>query len=121
MRAVTTAASPPVPAGATAVCRVEDIPFGEGRRVIVEGRRIGIFNTPSGFFAIDNDCPHEGGPLSDGIVADACVTCPLHGRRVDLATGRVLGRDESVRTYALTEADGVLWLQVEPASAPEHG
>ena len=95
---------------AIALCLADDVPFGEGRSVALVDRRIGVFNTAAGFFAIDNDCPHEGGPLSDGILADACVTCPLHGRRIDLETGQVQGHNESVRSYELEVRDGTVWL-----------
>ena len=71
----------------TLVGRVEDIPYLEGRSVTVQGRRIAIFRLPSGLAAIYAHCPHAAGPLADGIVADSCVTCPLHGRRFDLHTG----------------------------------
>ncbi|MGH2906397.1 MAG: Rieske 2Fe-2S domain-containing protein [Solirubrobacterales bacterium] len=96
--------------GAIALCLAADVPFGEGRSVALINRRIGVFNTASGFFAVDNDCPHQGGPLSDGILADACVTCPLHGWRIDLASGSVLGQSETVTTYPLEVADGTVWL-----------
>ena len=67
--------------------RVEDVPLLEGRSVTVAGRRVAVFRTAEGFHAIDAACPHEGGPLADGLVADSCVTCPLHGWRFDLRTG----------------------------------
>jgi nitrite reductase (NADH) small subunit len=99
-----------IPQGAIALCLESDVPFGEGRSVALMNRRVGVFNTAAGFFAIDNDCPHQGGPLSDGIVADACVTCPLHGRRIDLTDGSVHGHDESVATYELEVRDGTVWM-----------
>lgn len=92
------------------LCATGDIPFGEGRSVNVADRKIGVFHTEAGFFAIDNDCPHEGGPLSDGILADACVTCPLHGRRIDLVSGGVIGKAESVRTYEIEVRGESIWL-----------
>ena len=66
-----------------AVGRLEDVPRFEGRPVTVAGRRIAIFNTPSGVRALEDACPHKGGPLSDGLVGDGCVVCPLHNRRID--------------------------------------
>lgn len=103
-------AEPLAPKEAIALCLEADVPFGEGRSVAMINRRIGVFNTAAGFFAIDNDCPHQGGPLSDGILADACVTCPLHGRRIDLRTGTVKDQSETVRTYELEVKDGTVWL-----------
>lgn len=99
-----------LPEGAIAICLEADVPFGEGRSVALVNRRIGVFNTATGFFAIDNDCPHQGGPLSDGILADACVTCPLHGWRINLRDGTVQGQSETVTTYPLEVRDGTVWL-----------
>ncbi|MGD9695575.1 MAG: Rieske 2Fe-2S domain-containing protein [Thermoleophilia bacterium] len=95
-----------------AVARLEDIPRLEGRPVTIGGRRVAIFRTPGGPRALVDACPHRGGPLSDGLVGDDCVVCPLHGRRVSLSTGEVDGRpDERVETVPVTERDG--WLYVE--------
>jgi nitrite reductase (NADH) small subunit len=69
------------------VCGVEDVPMGEGRAVLVAGRRLAVFRAEDGWFALDAACPHRGGPLADGIVASRTVICPLHERRFDLATG----------------------------------
>jgi nitrite reductase (NADH) small subunit len=91
---------------------VEDVPMLEGRSVSVGGRRIAVFRTPEGFRAIEGACPHAGGPLADGIVADRCVTCPLHGWRFDLDTGEARNADARVRTYEVLERDGELWLAV---------
>jgi nitrite reductase (NADH) small subunit len=92
--------------------RAEDVPMLEGRSVTVGGRRIAVFRTPEGFRAIEGACPHAGGPLADGIVADRCVTCPLHGWRFDLDTGEARNADARVRTYDVHERDGELWLAV---------
>jgi nitrite reductase (NADH) small subunit len=81
---------------------VSDVPLGEGRVVTIRGRRIALFHTASGWFALDNACSHRGGPLADGILSDHCVTCPLHDRRFELATGA-----------ALTDGEGVVAHRVE--------
>ncbi len=80
----------------TLVGRSDDIPLLEGRSTSIDGRRIAIFRLLDGYAAIDAHCPHAHGPLHDGIVADSCVTCPLHGRRFDLSTGEALNGPESV-------------------------
>jgi len=92
--------------------RADDVPMLEGRSVTIGGRRIAVFRTPDGFRAIEGACPHAGGPLADGIVADRCVTCPLHGWRFDLDTGEARNADARVRTYEVLERDGELWLAV---------
>ena len=66
-----------------------NIPLREGRSVNVAGHQIAIFNLGDRFVAVDNRCPHGGGPLSDGIVSGPTVVCPLHAWRVNLETGSV--------------------------------
>jgi nitrite reductase (NADH) small subunit len=95
-------------ATAHAVCRAEDVPLGEGRAVTVEGRRIAIFNAPTGWFALDAACPHQGGPLADGLLADNCVACPLHDRRFDLGTGECLGEGEGVAAHRVEVREGTV-------------
>ena len=81
-------------------------------RSTVDGRRIAVFHLLDGFAAIDAHCPHADGPLADGIVADACVTCPLHGRRFDLETGKAGTGDARVTVYEVAERNGGLWLRL---------
>jgi nitrite reductase (NADH) small subunit len=98
------------PAGAwVAVGSAADVPLLEGRSVRFDGRRVAVFRLPDGWAAVDGACPHRGGPLSDGIVADDCVTCPLHGQRFSLRSGR--RRDApgaGVRVYEVREREGVV-------------
>jgi nitrite reductase [NAD(P)H] small subunit len=69
-----------------AYCR--DIPLREGRAVKVGIREIAIFNLGDRFLAIENRCPHKGGPLADGIISGATVVCPLHAWKISLETGK---------------------------------
>lgn len=99
----------------TRIGRADDVPALEGRSVIVEGRRIAVFRTSGGWRAIDGACPHEGGPLADGIVAERCVTCPLHGWRFDLDSGEAVNASARVASYEVVERDGALWLRLPAA------
>lgn len=74
-------------------CRVSDVPLGEGRAVTLAGRRVAVFRTTAGWYALDHACPHASGPLADGITADCSVICPLHERRFALDTGAPIGHD----------------------------
>jgi nitrite reductase (NADH) small subunit len=103
----------------TRIGRAANVPPLEGRSVIVEGWRIAVFRTAGGWRAIDGACPHEGGPLADGIVADRCVTCPLHGWRFDLDTGDAVNAAARVASYEVVERDGELWLRLPPAGLAE--
>ena len=91
--------------------RADDIPLLEGRTVLLGSRRVAVFRTPDGFHALAAACPHAGGPLADGLVADNCVTCPLHGRRFDLQTGAGIGGHPGVESHEVVVLDGELWLR----------
>jgi nitrite reductase (NADH) small subunit len=93
------------------VCSVADIPPLEGRSVSLGAKRIAIFRTARGYAALDGACPHRGGPLSDGILGEDCVVCPLHGWRVELETGVVLsGGEGRIGAYEVVERDGQLFV-----------
>jgi len=79
---------------------IEDIPR-EGARCVKNGdMTIAVFRTAKDdVFALEDKCPHRNGPLSQGIVHDGCVTCPLHNWVISLETGAAQGADEG-RTLA---------------------
>ena len=62
-----------------------------GRLVEAAGQRIALFKLADGYYAIEDTCPHAGGPLSEGPLAGDVVTCPWHGSRFNVKTGAVLG------------------------------
>lgn len=63
---------------------------GEGKTVSANGVPIALFNVGGEFYAIDNTCAHRGGPLGDGMLSGANVTCPWHGWEYDIKTGKCL-------------------------------
>ena len=71
---------------------------------------VAVFRTADDeVFALDDRCPHKGGPLSDGIVHGRSVTCPLHNWVISLETGMAQGADEGiVRTFRIRVQDGRL-------------
>ena len=98
------------------VTRVENIPLREGRSVRIGDDEIAIFNLGDDrYVAVDNACPHRGGPLCDGIVSGNAVICPLHGWKISLETGNVMKPDVCVRveTYPVSVRDGVVCVQIE--------
>ncbi|MDQ0438870.1 nitrite reductase (NADH) small subunit [Kaistia dalseonensis] len=82
---------------------IDDIPARGARCVTTPEGRIGVFRTADDqIFAIEDHCPHKGGPLSQGIVHGASVTCPLHNWVISLETGMAEGADSgTVRTIAV--------------------
>jgi nitrite reductase (NADH) small subunit len=73
---------------------------------------LAIFHTERGFLAVENRCPHGGGPLADGIVGGTTVTCPLHNWRVCLTSGEVerpcATGAAGVATFPIDVVDGVV-------------
>ena len=104
--------APSASEGWTRAGSVGDVPLLEGRSVDVGGRRIAVFRLPDGWAAVDAACPHRSGPLGDGLVAERCVTCPLHGRRFDLRTGLQQGGADRVAVHEVAESGGALWIRV---------
>jgi NAD(P)H-dependent nitrite reductase small subunit len=93
---------------------VRDIP--EGRGVVVEAgdKRLAVFQHEGEFFALDETCPHRGGPLHEGLLQEGVVACPWHLWQFDLRTGASPVNPLSrVRTYP-TEVEGeALWVEID--------
>ena len=84
--------------------------------ITIANREIALFDTDSGLRALDNSCPHQGGPLAEGDVFDGAVTCPWHSWSFSLETGQCdLPNGPSVATYAVREVNGVIEVEMEPA------
>ena len=73
------------------VAKADEIKPGQARLIDVKGKQIAVFNIDGAFFAIDNMCTHEAGPLAEGEISGHEVTCPWHGAKFDVRTGEVLG------------------------------
>ena len=80
---------------------LEDIPLRGARIVKTHAGCVALFRTGEAeVFATADACAHRGGPLSEGIVHDRKVTCPLHSWVFSLETGAAQGADEgSIATY----------------------
>ena len=97
---------------------ITSIPIGQGRSFIVDGRTIAVFRQRDGHvFATDNQCPHRGGPLAEGIVGDGKVICPLHGWKIDLASGRCLGESADVCVHDVALVGGRIFVKCATRSA----
>lgn len=90
-----------------AVGTISDIPR-RGARCVKNGKTtIAIFRTAEDkVFALEDKCPHRNGPLSQGIVHDGCVTCPLHNWVISLETGEAQGADEGRTARYPVRLDG---------------
>ena len=72
------------------VARTSEIPVGQFKPVEARGKRLLICHTPRGFYAVDDTCTHDDGPLADGWLDGTAIECPRHGARFDVTTGQVL-------------------------------
>ena len=99
--------------GWVAVGRPEDLGDG-GRKLVTLGPlQIAVFRVEGRFFAVDNRCPHRGGPLIRGHIEGFAIRCPMHGWRFDLRTGES-ERPAGVKTYAIKAEGHLLYLRVDP-------
>ncbi len=98
-----------------AIGHISDIPLRGARCVKTPQGKIAVFRTSENeAFAIEDHCPHKGGPLSQGIVHGNAVTCPLHNWVISLETGKALGADEGeVRTIRVRNDGGALSIALE--------
>jgi NAD(P)H-dependent nitrite reductase small subunit len=98
-------------AGRIQVASVGEVGEGQARVVEVDGRSIAVFNVSGQFYAIDNVCPHRGGPLGEGDVEGKIVVCPWHAWRWDVTTG-ANANNPAVRVacYPVTVEGGTIFV-----------
>ena len=96
------------------LCAPGDIPKLGARVVRHGGLDIAVFkNAADEVFALEDRCPHKGGPLSQGIVHGRKVTCPLHGWNIELDSGCAVAPDEGcAREFPIKIEAGRVWLDV---------
>jgi 3-phenylpropionate/trans-cinnamate dioxygenase ferredoxin subunit len=98
------------------VCPVEELPPGAVKIVVTGSLAVGVYNCGGEYFAIEDRCSHDDGPLCEGDWdEDEClVVCPRHGSQFDLRTGnpRSLPAYEPVDTFPVRVVDGVIRVDV---------
>jgi nitrite reductase (NADH) small subunit len=93
--------------GWIAVGNLDDIPRLGARVVRLWGVSYAVFRTDKDeVFALEDRCPHRGGPLSQGIVHGCRVTCPLHNLVIDLATGQAVAPDTGLTRRVVVKLEG---------------
>lgn len=99
------------------VGRLEDIPRLGARVVRSAARDIAVFrNGKDEVFALEDRCPHKGGPLSQGIVHGCRVTCPLHNMVIELESGAAVAPDEgAVARFPVKVEGGRIFLNLDAA------
>jgi 3-phenylpropionate/trans-cinnamate dioxygenase ferredoxin subunit len=84
-----------------------DITDNQSVAVILEGKNILICRTNGEYYAVDNQCTHQRASLSEGRIRNCFLSCPLHGVRFDLRTGKPIGELTKVplKTYGIIVSD----------------
>ena len=102
---------------------LDDIPRRGARLVKTARGDVAVFRTmDDAVFALDDRCPHSGGPLSQGIVHGKTVTCPLHNWNIDLESGSATGPDEGCSgVVPVSVEDGVVRLFLAAGDTGTHG
>ncbi len=85
------------------VATAADIPLGSRRVLRLEDQPIAVFHLEDGWYAIDDVCTHDGGPVAEGRLEGCIIECPRHGATFDVRTGAALTFPavSPVATYAV--------------------
>jgi nitrite reductase/ring-hydroxylating ferredoxin subunit len=101
------------------VADTSEVPPGRAIAVDVAGRRVALFNVDGTYYALDDACPHSGGPLSEGDVErdpgeGDRIVCPWHSAAFRLRDGAVLcpPAEEGVTSYAVAVAGTTIQVEV---------
>jgi 3-phenylpropionate/trans-cinnamate dioxygenase ferredoxin subunit len=98
----------------TPVCKVTDLPDPGKMVVEVEERLVALFHVFGQFYAIDDLCTHDGGPLAEGDLRGYTIICPRHGARFDIRTGEALTMPATRATasHEVKVEDGQVWIRI---------
>jgi nitrite reductase (NADH) small subunit len=103
----------PTPAPGVNLGSVSRIPVGQGRCYVIGPDEIAVFRQRDGrLFAVQNRCPHRQGPLSEGVIGEGHVICPLHAHRFNLTSGEGSEPNECVRVHCVKVVEGAIRLRL---------
>lgn len=95
------------------VAKCTDMPPGSCRSVEVDGIGVALFNVDGTIYALDNTCPHAGGPLGEGALIGEIVQCPWHGWRYNVRTGeRPANPDFRVTCFPVQIQDNIILVSI---------
>ena len=99
----------------TRIASAKDIPVGQVRVFIVNDQRVAVANVGGQFYALDDVCTHDGGPLGEGNLDGHAIICPRHGARFDVRSGAALAFPAitPVNAYPTKAQDGEVWAAIE--------
>ena len=90
-----------------------EIPTDTGKLVQAGGKEIALFQIEGKVYALENHCPHRGGPFAEGGVHGEEVTCPWHGWIFNIKTGCFASNPKiKAETFKVKEESGEVWVEV---------
>ena len=100
------------------VADIADIPDPGKTLVEVDGDMVALFHVGGTFYAIDDVCTHDGGPLADGELRDYKIACPRHGAKFDIRTGAALSMPavRPTRAHDVKVEEGGVWVRLRSAA-----
>jgi 3-phenylpropionate/trans-cinnamate dioxygenase ferredoxin subunit len=104
--------------GEIEVCPVEELPPGEVKIVHAGVLSVGVYNLDGAFYALEDRCSHDDGPLCEGDfdLEEGFAVCPRHGAHIDIRTGQALTLPavQPVETFPVRVEDGIVKLDLPP-------
>ncbi|MGI9385501.1 MAG: Rieske (2Fe-2S) protein [Methyloligellaceae bacterium] len=99
------------------VADLDELEPGGVRMAKAGPRLIALIRTEQGYSALDNACPHMGGPLGQGMIEDGRLVCPWHGRAYDPRTGECDGFAEGATVFEIERRDDGIYVAVPTENA----
>ena len=105
------------------VLAVSELPDPGKTLVEVDGEMVAVFHVSGSFYAIDDVCTHDGGPLADGELRDHKISCPRHGAKFDIRTGAALTMPavRPTRAHDVKVEDGGVWVRLRSTATSATG
>lgn len=101
------------------VAKLTDLEPGSCLSVEVEGIGVALFNVDGNIYALDNTCPHAGGPLGEGLLHGDVVECPWHGWQFNVRTGeKPQNPDFNVSCYPVEIKEGLIHVSIPAEPSP---
>ncbi|MDA0255416.1 MAG: Rieske 2Fe-2S domain-containing protein [Planctomycetota bacterium] len=103
------------------VIDVSEVPDPGKTLVEVEGDMIALFHVGGEWFALDDVCTHDGGPLADGALRDHTIACPRHGAKFDIRSGAALTMPavRPTRSHEVKLEDGGVWVRLRDSATAD--
>ena len=105
------------------VAEAADVPDPGKTLVEVDGEMVALFHVDGGWYALDDVCTHDGGPLADGELRNHAIACPRHGAKFDIRTGAALTMPavRPTRAHEVKIEAGGVWVRLRATATAADG